>query len=67
MQAIKGKTSNQLMRDFRALSKELWGRHPLGTGLFRGVERQRPPTRSSRSLELQGEAPEDDDKFRISG
>jgi putative transposase len=28
MQAIKGKTSYLLLRDFRALRKEFWGRHP---------------------------------------
>jgi hypothetical protein len=27
MQAIKGKTSRHLMRDFRRLNKEFWGRH----------------------------------------
>src|SRR5260370_36633139 len=34
MQAIKGKTSNRLMRDFRALSKEFWGRHFCAGGFF---------------------------------
>jgi len=32
MQAIKGKTSNRLMRDFRALSKSFWGRHLWARG-----------------------------------
>ena len=27
MQAIKGKTSHRLMRDYRRLNKEFWGRH----------------------------------------
>jgi REP-associated tyrosine transposase len=30
MQAIKGKTSNQLLREFRALNKEFWGRQCAG-------------------------------------
>jgi putative transposase len=34
MQAIKGKTSNRLMRDFRALRKEFWGRHLWARGFF---------------------------------
>ena len=27
MQAIKGKTSHHLLRDFRVLAKQFWGRH----------------------------------------
>ncbi|MBN1612514.1 MAG: IS200/IS605 family transposase [Polyangiaceae bacterium] len=34
MQAIKGKTSHHLMRDFRRLNKEFWGRHLWARGYF---------------------------------
>ena len=34
MQAIKGKTSHHLLRDFRALRKEFWGRHLWARGYF---------------------------------
>lgn len=34
MHLIKGKTSHHLLRDFRRLGKELWGRHLWGRGFF---------------------------------
>ncbi len=34
MQLIKGKTSNRLMRDFRSIRKEFWGRHLWARGYF---------------------------------
>ena len=34
MQLIKGKTSNRLMRDFRRMRKEFWGRHLWARGYF---------------------------------
>ena len=34
MQATKGKTSHHLLRDFRRLSKEFWGRHLWARGYF---------------------------------
>ncbi|PIE53055.1 IS200/IS605 family transposase [Candidatus Fermentibacteria bacterium] len=34
VQAIKGKTSHQLLQDFRTLRKEFWGRHFCGSGYF---------------------------------
>lgn len=34
MNAIKGKSSNRLMRDFRTLSKTFWGRHLWARGYF---------------------------------
>ncbi len=34
MQAIKGKTSHHLLRDFRSLRKEFWGRHLWARGYF---------------------------------
>ena len=34
MQAIKGKSSHHLMRDFRALNRTFWGRHLWSRGYF---------------------------------
>ncbi len=34
MQAIKGKTSHHLMRDFRTLNQKFWGRHLWARGFF---------------------------------
>ena len=34
MQAIKGKTSHHLLRDYRHLRKEFWGRHLWARGYF---------------------------------
>jgi putative transposase len=34
MQAIKGKTSHHLMRDFRTLNQKFWGRHLWSRGYF---------------------------------
>ena len=41
MQAIKGKTSHKLMRDFRAIRKKFWGSAPVGARLFCSDERKR--------------------------
>jgi putative transposase len=34
MQAIKGKTSHKLLRDFRKLKQQFWGRHIWARGYF---------------------------------
>jgi len=34
MNAIKGKSSNRLMRDFRTLNRTFWGRHLWARGYF---------------------------------
>jgi putative transposase len=34
MQAIKGKTSHRLLRDYRKMRKEFWGHHLWGRGYF---------------------------------
>lgn len=34
MNAIKGKSSNRLMREFRALNRQFWGRHLWARGYF---------------------------------
>jgi putative transposase len=34
MNAIKGKSANRLMRDFRTLNRQFWGRHLWARGYF---------------------------------
>ena len=34
MQAVKGKSSHHLMRDYRRLHREFWGRHLWARGYF---------------------------------
>ena len=34
MNAIKGKSSSRLMRDFRVLNRQFWGRHLWSRGFF---------------------------------
>ena len=67
MQAIKGKTSNQLLREFRALNKEFWGRHLWARGYFAASSGNVTDDVIKKYIELQGAEPQDDDKFKISG
>ncbi len=41
MNAIKGRSSNRLMRNFRTLNKTFWGRHLWARGYFCCDERER--------------------------
>ena len=63
----KGKTSNQLLREFRALNKEFWGRHLWARGYFVATSGNVTDDVIKKYIELQGAEPQDDDKFRISG
>lgn len=67
MQAIKGKTSNILMREFRALNKEFWGRHLWARGYFVASSGVITDEVIARYIALQGAEPQDDDRFKISG
>ena len=66
MQAIKGKTSNRLMRDFRALNKEFWGRHLWARGYFVSTTGNVTDEVVAKYIELQGAEPQDDAKFKVS-
>ena len=63
MQAIKGESSHRLLRDFRALRKEFWGRRLWARGYF--VESSGNVTDEviTQSIELQGAETQDDDFF----
>ncbi len=65
MQAIKGKTSNRLMRDFRVLQKEFWGRHLWARGYFVATSGNVTDEVIARYIEMQGAEVQDDD-FKIS-
>ena len=66
MKAIKGKTSNRLMRDFRALNKEFWGRHLWARGFFVATTGKVTDEVVAKYIELQGAEPQDDANFKIS-
>ena len=65
MQAIKGKTSNRLMRDFRVLQKEFWGRHLWARGYFVATSGNITDEVIARYIEMQGAEVQDND-FQIS-
>src|SRR5262249_35024983 len=67
MRAIKGKTSNQLLCEFRALDKEFWVRHLWAGGYFVAWSGNVTDEVIAKYIGLQGAEPQDDDKFEISG
>lgn len=67
MQAIKGKSSYQLLRDFRALRKEFWGRHLWARGYFIATSGNITDEVIAKYIATQDVEPENDDEFKISG
>lgn len=65
MQAIKGKTSIQLLRDFRELRKEFWGRHLWARGYFVATSGNVTDEVISKYIESQDVEPQDDDGFKV--
>lgn len=65
MQAIKGKSSNRLMRNFRALNKEFWGRHLWARGFFVASSGNVTDEVIAKYIELQGAEPQDDANFKV--
>jgi putative transposase len=66
MQAIKGKTSYLLLRDFRALRKEFWGRHLWARGFFVATSGNVTDEVIAKYIESQDVEPQNDDVFKIS-
>jgi putative transposase len=64
MQAIKGKTSYMLLRDFRALRKEFWGRHLWARGYFVATSGNVTDEVISKYIASQDVEPQDDD-FKV--
>jgi putative transposase len=66
MQAIKGKSSHNLMRDFRALRKSFWGRHVWARGYFMATSGNVTDETLAKYIESQDVEPQDDDDFKVS-
>lgn len=66
MQAIKGKSSHHLMRDFRALRKSFWGRHLWARGYFVASSGNVTDEVLAKYIESQDVEPQDDDDFKVS-
>ena len=64
MQAVKGKSSHHLLRDFRRLRKEFWGRHLWARGYFVASSGNVTDEMLKEYIERQGVEAQDDD-FRI--
>ena len=65
MHAIKGKTSNRLMRDFRTLNKTFWGRHLWARGYFVATSGNVTDEVLSKYIAEQDVEPQDDDEFKV--
>jgi len=67
MQAIKGKTSYLLLRDFRALRKAFWGQHLWARGYFAATTGNVTDEVIAKYIESQDVEPQKADDFKISG
>ncbi len=67
MQAIKGKTSNRLLAEFRALREAFWGRHLWARGYFVASSGVVTDEAIAKYIENQGAVPQNDDDFKITG
>ena len=65
IQAIKGKTSHRLMRDFRSLNKEFWGRHLWARGYFVATSGNVTDEVIAKYIADQGVEPQDDANFKV--
>jgi putative transposase len=65
MNAITGRSSNRLMRDFRTLSRQFWGRHLWARGFFVATSGNVTDDVIARYIDAQDVEPQDDD-FKVS-
>jgi putative transposase len=65
MQAIKGKTSHKLLRDFRHLNKAFWGRHLWARGFFVATSGNVTDEVLAKYIEEQDVEPQDADDFKV--
>jgi putative transposase len=61
MNAIKGKSSNRLMRNFREINRQFWGRHLWSRGYFGATSGNVTDDILKRYIEDQDVEPQDDD------
>ena len=65
MQLVKGKSSHHLVREFRKLQKEFWGRHLWARGYFACTTGNVTDEVIKEYIELQGKQPQDERDFNI--
>jgi len=65
MQAIKGKTSHHLLRDFRSLRKAFWGRHFWARGYFVATSGNVTDEVLAKYIAEQDIEPQDADVFKV--
>ena len=65
MQAIKGKTSHRLMRDFRTIERTFWGRHLWARGYFVATSGNVTDEAIAKYIAEQDVEPQDDDDFQV--
>jgi putative transposase len=67
MQAIKGKTSHDLLSEFRALNRTFWGRHLWARGYFIASTGNVTDEVIAKYIETQDVEAREDDNFKVSG
>ena len=65
MQAIKGKSSIRLMREFRSLGKSFWGRHLWARGYFVATSGNVTDEAVAQYIATQDAEPRDDADFKV--
>jgi putative transposase len=65
MQAIKGKTSHHLLREYRKVNKEFWGRHLWARGYFGASSGNVTDEVLAMYIEHQDVEPPDDNDFKV--
>ena len=65
MQAIKGKTSHHLLRDFRQLRQAFWGQHLWARGYFVASSGNVTDEMLKEYIEKQGAEFQNDDDFKV--
>jgi putative transposase len=66
MQAIKGRTSHHLLREFRRLRKMFWGRHLWARGYFVATSGNVTDEVIAKYIADQDVESQDDDQFKVS-
>ena len=65
MQAVKGKTSYKLLREYRHMRREFWGRHVWARGYFVATSGNVTDEVVAKYIELQ-DVDDKDDNFKVS-
>jgi len=65
MQAIKGKTSHDLLMDWRRLREEFWGRHLWSRGYFVSTVGSVTDEAIAEYIKNQDAGPQDDERFKV--